>query len=75
MAVKLHFRKSLLVRFLFSRWGKTFVVCSILGLAAAVGTFSYYYVKYGQMIEEKLGLQLDWKDKACKALQCYPDRE
>ena len=54
MAVKLQIRKSLLVRFILSRWGKTFVVLSILGLTAAVGVFTYYYVKYGRMIEDKL---------------------
>jgi penicillin-binding protein 1B len=54
VAVKLQIRKSLLVRFILSRWGKTFVVLSILGLTAAVGVFTYYYVKYGRMIEDKL---------------------
>lgn len=54
MAVKLQIRKSLLARFILSRWGKMFVVFSLLGLTAAVGTFTYYYVKYGRMIEEKL---------------------
>ena len=54
MAVKLQIRKSLLVRFLLSKWGKAFVVCSILALTVAVGTFTYYYVKYARMIEDKL---------------------
>ena len=54
MAVKLHIRKTLLARFLLSRWGKIFVVCCIFVLAASVGTFCYYYVKYGRLIEEKL---------------------
>lgn len=54
MAVKLHIRKTLLARFLLSRWGKVFVVCCILILAAAVGAFSYYYIMYGRMIEDKL---------------------
>jgi penicillin-binding protein 1B len=31
-----------------------FVVCSILSLATALGIFTYYYVKYGRLIEEKL---------------------
>jgi penicillin-binding protein 1B len=54
VAVKLHFRKSFLVRFLLSRWGKAFVVCSVLALTIGVGTFTYYYVKYARMIEDKL---------------------
>ncbi len=54
MAVKLHIRKTLLARFLLSRWGKIFVVGSVLSLATALGIFTYYYVKYGRLIEEKL---------------------
>jgi penicillin-binding protein 1B len=54
VAVKLQIRKSLLIRFLLSRWGKTFVVLSVLGLATAVAVFTYFYVKYGQLIEQKL---------------------
>lgn len=54
MAVKLQIRKSLFARFLLSRWGKIFVVTSVLLLTLAVGTFTYYYVKYGRMIEDKL---------------------
>jgi penicillin-binding protein 1B len=54
VAVKLQIRKSLLVRFILSRWGKMFVVFSILALSVGVGIFTYYYVKYGRMIEDKL---------------------
>ncbi len=54
MAVKLHIRKTLLARFLLSRWGKIFVVCCVLALAAGVSIFGYYYVHYGRLIEEKL---------------------
>jgi penicillin-binding protein 1B len=54
VAVKLHIKKTLFARFLLSRWGKVFVIACILGLATAVGVFSYYYVKYGRMIEDKL---------------------
>jgi penicillin-binding protein 1B len=54
VAVKLLIRKSLFARFLLSRWGKIFVVFSVVALAASVAVFSYYYVKYGRMIEEKL---------------------
>ncbi len=34
--------------------GKFFVVFCIAALAIGVGVFSYYYVKYGRMIEDKL---------------------
>ncbi len=54
MAVKLHIRKTLLARFLLSRVGKTFVVFCVVALALSVGTFCYYYVKYGRLIEDKL---------------------
>jgi penicillin-binding protein 1B len=54
VAVKLQFRKSFFVRFLLSRWGKAFVICTILALTIGVGTFTYYYVKYARMIEDKL---------------------
>ena len=54
MAVKLHIRKTLLARFLLSRWGKIFIVSSVLALAAGVGIFAYYYVHYAKLIEEKL---------------------
>ena len=54
MAVKLQLRKSLLARFLLSKVGKAFVVCSLLALTIGVGVFTYYYVKYGRMTEEKL---------------------
>ena len=54
MAVKLQIRKTLFARFLLSRWGKGFVIFSMLLLTAAVGIFTHYYVKYGRMIEDKL---------------------
>lgn len=54
MAVKLHIRKTLLARFLLSKWGKIFVVSCVLALAIGVGIFSYYYVHYARIIEEKL---------------------
>jgi len=54
VAVKLHIKKTLFARFLLSRWGKVFVITCILALATGVGVFSYYYVKYGRMIEDKL---------------------
>jgi penicillin-binding protein 1B len=54
VAVKLHIRKTLLARFLLSRWGKIFIVSSVLSLGVCVGIFTYYYVKYGRLIEEKL---------------------
>jgi penicillin-binding protein 1B len=54
VAVKLQIRRTLLARFLLSRWGKMFIVFSVILLAGFVGVFTYYYVKYGRMIEEKL---------------------
>ena len=54
MAVKLQLRKSLILRFLLSRWGKAFVILGMLGLTTGVGIFMYYYVHYGRLIEEKL---------------------
>lgn len=54
MAVKLQIRKTLLARFILSRWGKIFVVGSVILLAIAISTFSYYYVHYGRLIVEKL---------------------
>ncbi|HTB13900.1 MAG TPA: PBP1A family penicillin-binding protein [Bryobacteraceae bacterium] len=54
MAVKLHIRKTLLARFILSRWGKIFIVSSVLTLAIGVGIFAYYYVYYARIIEEKL---------------------
>ncbi len=52
MAVKL--RRSLLTRFLLNPWGKAFLLTFALGLTLAVGAFTYFYVKYARMIEEKL---------------------
>ncbi len=52
MDVKL--RNSLFTRFLFSPWGKLFIVTFALGLTLGVGTFTYFYVKYSRLIEEKL---------------------
>jgi penicillin-binding protein 1B len=54
VAVKLHIRKSFLVRFLLSRWGQAFVVSGVVLLGVGVGLFFYYYIKYGRLIEEKL---------------------
>jgi penicillin-binding protein 1B len=54
VAVKLQIRRTLFARFLLSRWGKIFVIAGVVGLAAAVGIFAYYYVSYGRMIEDKL---------------------
>lgn len=54
MAVKLQIRKSLILRFLLSGWGKALVLVSMLALAIGVAIFSYYYVHYGRLIEEKL---------------------
>ena len=52
MSVRL--RNSLFVRFLMSPWGKAFVLT--VALLATIGTavFTFYYVKYARLIEEKL---------------------
>ena len=42
------------VRFLFSPAGKTLLVLVALGLTAAAAGFSYYYVQYSKLIDQKL---------------------
>ena len=54
MAVKLQIRKTWFVRFLLSKWGKGLVILAMTSLAITVGFFSYYFLKYGKLIEEKL---------------------
>ena len=55
MAIKFQLpRKSLLVRFLLNPWGKYLVLALALAVTISLGTFTYYYVKYARMIEEKL---------------------
>lgn len=52
MDVKL--RKSLLIRFLLNRWGKAFLLFVAVSLTVGVGVFTFFYVKYARMIEDKL---------------------
>ncbi len=52
MDVKL--RNSLLVRFLLNPWGKAFLLFSALVLTVGLGTFTFFYVKYARIIEDKL---------------------
>src|SRR6204780_1179008 len=52
MSVRLH--NSLFVRFLLSPWGKTFVLGVALMATIGTGVFTFYYVRYARLIEEKL---------------------
>jgi penicillin-binding protein 1B len=52
VAVKL--RSSLFARFLLSPWGKAFILIFALVLTVGVGTFTYFYVEYSRLIEDKL---------------------
>jgi penicillin-binding protein 1B len=47
-------RKALFVRFLLNPWGKAFLLAFTVSVTLSVGAFTYYYVKYARMIEEKL---------------------
>ncbi len=53
MAVKLQ-RKALFVRFLLNPWGRAVVVVSALMVTLGLSIFTYYYVKYARLTEEKL---------------------
>lgn len=44
----------MLVRFLFSRWGKFLLISATALTIAALGTFTYFYVYYAGLIDEKL---------------------
>jgi penicillin-binding protein 1B len=50
----LKLRKTLFARFLLSPWGKAFLLFLALSLTFGVATFSYFYVKYARIIDEKL---------------------
>ena len=52
MDVKL--RNSLLVRFLLNRWGKAFLLFIAVSMTFGVGAFTFFYVKYARLIEDKL---------------------
>ena len=55
MAVKFRIsRKSLVVRFLMNPWGRAFLLAFTISATLGVGVFTYYYVKYARIIEDKL---------------------
>ena len=55
MAVRIQVpKKAALVRFVLHPWGRAFLIAFILINTAALFTFTYYYVRYSRMIEEKL---------------------
>ena len=55
MGIKLQARnRALLVRFAMNRWGRAFIVAFLIMGTLAVGTFTYFYVKYAGVIEAKL---------------------
>ncbi len=55
MAIKVLARnRALLVRFVMNPWGRAFIVAFALCGTLMVATFTYFYVKYAGIIEEKL---------------------
>jgi penicillin-binding protein 1B len=46
--------KSLFVRFILNPWGRAFLVAFVLLGSLSVGVFTYYYMKYARIIEDKL---------------------
>ena len=55
MAIKFQIsRKSLAVRFLMNPWGRAFLLAFTISSTFGVGVFTYYYVKYARIIEDKL---------------------
>jgi penicillin-binding protein 1B len=47
-------RNSLVIRFLMNPWGRAFLLAFVVCTTLGVGTFTYYYVKYARVIEQKL---------------------
>ena len=47
-------RRALLVRFVLSPWGKAFVGLSVACLTVFVLVFTYFWMKYGRVIDQKL---------------------
>jgi penicillin-binding protein 1B len=47
-------RKSLAVRFLMNPWGRAFLLAFTICSTVGVGVFTFYYVKYARIIEDKL---------------------
>ncbi len=55
MAVKFQIsRKALFVRFILNPWGKAFLAAFALTVTLSLSVFTYYYVKYARITEEKL---------------------
>jgi len=55
VAVKVQIpRRALLVRFVLNPWGRAFLLTFTFVVTAFVAVFTYYYVKYARIIEEKL---------------------
>jgi penicillin-binding protein 1B len=54
VAIKIHLRRTLFARLVLNSWGKFFLVTFTVLTTLATGTFTYYYVKYARLIEEKL---------------------
>ena len=52
MAVKLE--RTLFTRFLLTSWGRAVLLTGALILALGTGTFTYFYVKYARLTDEKL---------------------
>lgn len=52
MAIRLE--KTLFTRFLLTRWGRAVLLAAALILALGLGTFTYFYVKYARITDEKL---------------------
>jgi penicillin-binding protein 1B len=47
-------RQSQFVRFVKNPWGRTFIITFLLVGSVGVGTFTYFYMKYASIIEDKL---------------------
>jgi penicillin-binding protein 1B len=47
-------RKALFVRFLLNPWGKAILLAVVLAVTFGISVFTYYYVKYARLTEEKL---------------------
>ncbi|HUS08760.1 MAG TPA: PBP1A family penicillin-binding protein [Bryobacteraceae bacterium] len=55
MAVKIQVpKKAALVRFVLHPWGRAFLIAFLAVNTIALVTFTFYYVKYSRLIEEKL---------------------
>ncbi len=55
MAVRIQVpKKAALVRFVLNPWGRAFLIAFIVINTAALLTFTYYYIQYARLIEQKL---------------------